>query len=274
MKRTRTWHSSLFAAGGLAVTLGVFPSASVSVTTRAADVDRDVYDLLQGGRYREAERILRDASASLPSTTASTELYVRLLLERRSWSDLLTRVHGSSGHAMTYAVGLAASQAVRLDGPASLETARAMHDALEADARRAGRRSIVELERLSVQAAIAAAQEEREEMALVLLHAIDLENELGQGVKPLLAIPVRELAGDLWLEVDRERDARREYLAALSRFPGRARSVLGLARASEALGDVATARDAYRTFLAWWARADADRPELREAASYIGFIGR
>jgi hypothetical protein len=111
-------------------------------------------------------------------------------------------------------------------------------------------------------------------MALLLAHAIDLEGELSDGQIPILPIPVMELAGDLWFDVDRERDACREYAAALRRFPQRARSFLGLARASAAAGDRALAIDAYRTLAALWTRADGPRIELTEAATYLGFVRR
>jgi hypothetical protein len=236
----------------------------------AADAGRHVYELAQAGRYAEAARIVQSLNGSQASVRALT---LRLLLERRAFADILSAVDRSSGHLAAYAVGLAAAHSSQSSQRRpSIDLATMMLASLDREAGHAGRRSIVEIERLSVQAAIAAAQEEREEMALVLAHAIDLERDLVHDRMPALPVPVRELAGDLWLEVDREHDARREYTASLAAFPGRARSLLGLARASARAGDAALATDAYRTLLAWWVRADHALPELGEAATHLGFI--
>jgi hypothetical protein len=248
-------------------------AAVQSTVPRAIDATQRVYELAQAGRYRDAQNVI-DATSATPSSPAfEHQLRVRLLLERRAWEDVLKAVHGTSGHLAAYAAGLAAARTSTPDPDSrSMRLARAMLSALEREADSSGRRSIAEVERLSVQAAIAAAQEEREELALLLGHALDLERALAEGPIPVLPIPVDELAGDRWLDVDRDRDALRAYLASLVRYPARARSLLGLARASAASGDAVMAREAYRSLLAFWARADADRPELAEAATFLGFL--
>src|SRR5439155_1577917 len=78
-------------------------------------------------------------------------------------------------------------------------------------------------------------------------------------------LPVRELLGDLLLELNRPADAARAYEASLRQAPGRARSLFGLARAAEQAGDITTARARYREFLDLMAKADGDRPELSVA---------
>ena len=83
-------------------------------------------------------------------------------------------------------------------------------------------------------------------------------------------IPIHELAGDLFMIVHRYPDARRAYEAALTRYPGRARSMYGVALAPPKLGDATDAR-ARRTeaFLEQWKSADPDRPEIAEAKAYL-----
>ena len=57
-----------------------------------------------------------------------------------------------------------------------------------------------------------------------------------------------------------------EFQRALAASPGRARSLLGLATAATAAGDIAIARDAVRQLRAIWHGADTTLPELAELA--------
>ena len=81
---------------------------------------------------------------------------------------------------------------------------------------------------------------------------------------PDVVKPAHELLGEMQLEAGRPADARKEFEAALARYPGRALSLLGLARAASKAGDAAAAKDAYARLAAIWSRADADLPELAE----------
>jgi hypothetical protein len=135
-----------------------------------------------------------------------------------------------------------------------------------------GHASIVELLRVIVRAAIAAGQEEHPELELLSMHASDLEERLlrsGQLVLPFA--PVAEIAGDLFYQANRFDQARRRYSDALIARPNRARSILGIARASVRLEDSKAATDAYQQFLDAWKDADADPelPEIAEARAWI-----
>jgi hypothetical protein len=133
-----------------------------------------------------------------------------------------------------------------------------------------GPASILELLRVTVRAAIAAGQEEHAELELLLMHASDLEERLlrsGQLVLPFA--PVAEIAGDLYHQANRFEQARRRYSDALIARPNRARSFLGIARASGRLDDANTATDAYKQFLNAWADADPDLPQIAEARAWI-----
>lgn len=133
-----------------------------------------------------------------------------------------------------------------------------------------GPASIVELLRVTVRAAIAAGQEEHPELELLLMHASDLEERLlrsGQLVLPFA--PVAEIAGDLFHQANRFEQARRRYSDALIARPNRARSFLGIARASVRLDDRKAASDAYKQFLDAWTNADPDLPEIAEARAFI-----
>ena len=84
---------------------------------------------------------------------------------------------------------------------------------------------------------------------------------------PDVVKPAHELLGEMLLEAGRPADARKEFETALARYPGRALSLLGLARAASKAGDAAAAKDAYARLAAIWSRADTDVPELAEVRS-------
>lgn len=84
---------------------------------------------------------------------------------------------------------------------------------------------------------------------------------------PFIVKPSPELLGEMLLELDRPAEAREAFEAALQRAPRRPASLLGLARAAERAGDVATARETYETLRTIWRRADPALPDLAEVAS-------
>lgn len=100
---------------------------------------------------------------------------------------------------------------------------------------------------IAIRAAVSAAQEERDELSVLLAHARDLSNQMALiGVPAQFPLPIDELEGELWLEVDRFTDARDAYERASKSHPT-PNAWIGLARASDRLGDVVTACRAYTT---------------------------
>jgi len=81
---------------------------------------------------------------------------------------------------------------------------------------------------------------------------------------PDVVKPSHELAGEILLAAGRPAEAKAEFEASLARAPGRARSLLGLARAAAKAGDEAAARSAYRALSENLRRADGDLPERSE----------
>ena len=98
---------------------------------------------------------------------------------------------------------------------------------------------------IAIRAAVSAAQEERDELGLLLAHARDLSNQMQLiGSPAQWPLPIDELEGELWLEVDRFTEAREAYERATKSHPT-PNAWIGLARASDRLGDVVTACRAY-----------------------------
>jgi hypothetical protein len=98
---------------------------------------------------------------------------------------------------------------------------------------------------VAIRAAVSAAQEERDEMGLFLDHARDLSKQMALAGAPAeWPVPIDELEGELWFEVDRFQQARDAYERA-TKLTGSPNAWIGLARASDRLGDMVGACAAY-----------------------------
>jgi hypothetical protein len=172
--------------------------------------------------------------------------------------------------AAAYLAGLqAAREAYRVGGdPASLAPARQMEAVLmgyEADGS-----APAAIARVVLMAAAAAAQSERDDMRVLLDHALQLERlQLAAGAPPAPLVTAHEAAGDLWLQVHRFAAARDAYQLALEMVGNTPRVRLGLARAARRLDEPASACQSYAELVAL-APSAPSRPELAEAREYLG----
>jgi hypothetical protein len=137
--------------------------------------------------------------------------------------------------AVLYLRGLvAAREAYAFGGsPESLAAVRTTIATLESRTPRSRQADIV----VNVlKAAAAAAQSERDEMALFLAQAIQIETlQVAAGEPGAPLITAQEAAGDLWLRVFRYEDARQAYLKALTQVGPTPRVLLGIGRAESRL---------------------------------------
>jgi hypothetical protein len=163
---------------------------------------------------------------------------------------------------------IAARDAYRFGGsPESLAPVRKVLDQLDTGELRAAGEA--EIARFVLRAAIDAAQSERDEMALLIEHAVNLEaRRRSASLSGAPVITAHEAAGDLWLQVHRYDDARRAYLSAAERVGPTRRITLGLARAAVRLSDSATACAQYRALIDGW-RANETPTELAEARAFL-----
>jgi hypothetical protein len=83
--------------------------------------------------------------------------------------------------------------------------------------------------------------------------------------RPYPIKPAGELYAEILLGTGDAAAAVTQFKASLARTPGRAASLLGLARAASVAGPPAEAVKAAKAFLADWHLADSDRPEIKEA---------
>ncbi len=158
----------------------------------------------------------------------------------------------------------ARATASKAGAPDVLGPAKAALATLETVALRATWRVQNEYARAAITAAIAAAQDERPEMSAYLAHARGLSDRLAlAGERAEWPLPIDELEGELWLEVDRFEEASEAYRRAVDASGGAA-ALVGLARASDRLKDDRVACDAYRRVL-----ETAGDPLATEARTYL-----
>jgi hypothetical protein len=125
-----------------------------------------------------------------------------------------------------------------------------------------------------VEAAIAASQDEHQQMALFLTHAAEMEaNPTTIWIGGTRLIPTREIAAELWLRTYRYEDARREARAVLRDQPGRISPYVVLARTAARTGDRAAAVEAWTKVLELRATAD-DNDSIRLEAQQALAAGR
>jgi tetratricopeptide (TPR) repeat protein len=128
----------------------------------------------------------------------------------------------------------------------------------------------IEVERQAAVSMLALAQGRNADALTVLRQAADLEASMDKHpVTPGGIVPMRELLGDLLLELNQPADALQAYEQSLSADPNRFRSVYGAARAASRAGDPAKARAFYQQVALLIDHADSDRPERAEAKAYL-----
>ena len=124
--------------------------------------------------------------------------------------------------------------------------------------------------KLEVEALNASMKKDHATAIDLMKKATALEEERGAPYgPPTLIKPSHELFGEILLRAGQPKEAAEKFQVALLRQPNRARSLIGLARASAQSGDKPTAVATYRKLLEQWKEADADLPELREARDYL-----
>jgi hypothetical protein len=176
--------------------------------------------------------------------------------------------------AALYVSGLVAAHQSFLKGgsPESLEPVEGAITALDSLARNVP--GPAEIARLTLRAAAAAAQSEREEMRVYIEAAVKMEmlqHLAGQPGAPFVSAV--EASGDLWLQIYRYDDARRAYAEAESEVGSSPRILFGAARAAARLNDLVTACAKYRGLIQAWGNRAGNPSEVVEARRYVAAPG-
>lgn len=258
-------------------------AGAVAVSGQAPSTADALYRALQAGRYDEATPQIAQLLQQPPppgsrvesSAPTPVELALLAALLSGSWAPVAALVPeqlpARDAEAYWYLRGVQAARAAWPGGREdALAMARESAERLSALASLSGAWSRGELRRVSVLAAIAGAQEEREELTLLLAHGDQLESRLRAiGLRGEVVLPFDELAGDLWQQIHRFEDAKRRYERVVHEWPERTRAWLGLARAARELAATTDARAAARQVLLRWADSralEAVEAEMRQIA--------
>jgi len=95
------------------------------------------------------------------------------------------------------------------------------------------------------------------------------EKNLGYHEPPLYIRPVGETEGLVLLQAGDFSGAHAAYQAALAERPNSGFGLYGMARSSEAAGDITTARTEYTKFMEAWKNSDPENPEMTHARNVI-----
>jgi len=129
---------------------------------------------------------------------------------------------------------------------------------------------IISLQAKEAEAMAAKAAGNADELVAKMKQALAIEDSIDDlSQPPYPAIPANELFGKLLIEINRPAEAEERFAETLKRTPGRPMAVYGIARAAEARGDNATAKQRYEELLTTWKDADPSRPELVTAKKFL-----
>src|SRR5437762_5318193 len=240
-------------------------------------LDYMAYSYLQEGQDAKAKEIV-DFTATVRKTNPELEFSAayalaaipsRYALERNAWSDAAAlRVpelpHWSSFPFMEalieYAHALGRAHTGDLEGARkAMDRMRQLRDATSDPKFDYFKRQLDE-QMQAASAWVAFGEGKKEDAVDPLRRAADAEDILGKHpVSPGALVPAREQLGDLLLELDRPKEAQREFEAALKIYPGRFRGLYGAAQAAEKIGEKEKAGHYYAKLTEQTAKADGSR---------------
>ena len=238
----------------------------------------------QDGKAREVADRLAQITKTYPEVDfavayAAGAIPARLVLERRAWKEavslapprpaLVAQFPFDSAH-VEFARALGCVHTGDLEGARrAMSRMKDLRDASSQPSAAFFRRQL-ELQSLGVSGWIAWAEKRPDEAMALLRYAADEEDALGKHpVSPGAIVPIRELLGDLYLEVDRPADALAAFERSLQLNPGRYRAIAGAALAAERAGKTETARDYDRRLLDLAHDGDGQRPEIARARANL-----
>ena len=253
-------------------------------------MDFMVYAYLQMAQDRQAERVMNESIALqqavgtaaqrtptggiLTVYTAYAAIPARYAIERGAWGEAAAlELHPRSpvGDAITYftrAMGFA-----RLGQPAlahkEIDALQLLHDEL-IQAKQGYWVEQLEIQRNAASAWTALAEGNRTEALMLMRSAADLEDGSDKHVAMENRLwPMRELLGELLLELNEPALALKEFEASLEVARNRLRGFYGAARAAQMMGDQRKAAAHYEEVLKLAKNADSDRKEIEDAKAFL-----
>jgi tetratricopeptide (TPR) repeat protein len=251
-------------------------------------MDYLTYAYLQMAQDQAARRVLDDMNAIqkinnehfVPGFALAT-IPSRYALERGRWSEAASLTlfgkdfpwgrFPQSEAQLVFARGLGAARsgnaaAARQD----LDRLQVLRDALVA-AKNGYWAEQVDIQHRVVAAWIARAEGKRDDALALMRAAADREDATEKHpVTPGPLVPARELLGEMLLESNEPAQALKEFEASMRVEPNRFRGLFGAARAAELAGDRTKARTYYSQLVTLGEKADSERPEIRQAKTFLG----
>ena len=251
-------------------------------------MDYQTYAYLQMARDKSALAVLQrtpgtvakldvnavgGAAPGAAGVYAAAAIPARYALERGAWAEAAALAPAPSAFPFADAVThfARALGAARSGNPAAArvdaDRLAALRDKLANDEYW---REQVDIQRRVALAWITFAEGRRLEGLNLLRAAAASEDATDKSaISPGPLAPARELLGEMLLEAGNARDALLAFEATMAKEPGRFRGAYGAARAAEASGDRAKARQLYQALLDIAKSAEAERPELQRARAFL-----
>jgi hypothetical protein len=244
--------------------------------------DFRIHAHLQLAQDQEAKRIVDERNAieklapvRLPNETAFAAIPVRYAIERGAWAEAAALEPRGLSFPQAEAIvhfgrALGAARSGDLaNARRDVEKLQALRDALS-QAKDAYWAEQVEIQRRAAAAWVARAEGRHDEAVSAMRSAADLEDASEKHIAmENRLVPMRELLGELLLEVDEPAAALVAFEASLQRVPNRFRSFSGAGRAAELAGDREKAKAFYEKLVALGATADTERSELVHARAFL-----
>ena len=287
--RLGMWEESIAANRSSAEASRAYAAMRHRDATEAEELhalDYMAYSYLQEGQDAKAKEIV-DFAATVRKTNPELEfsgayalaaIPSRYALERNAWSDAAAlRVpelpHWSSFPFMEalieYAHALGRAHTGDLEGARkAMDRMRQLRDATS-DPKFDYFKRQLDQQMQAASAWVAYGENKKEDAVGILRRAADAEDILGKHpVSPGALVPAREQLGDLLLNLNRPKEAEREFEAALKIYPGRFRGLYGAAQAAEKIGEKEKADHYYAKLTEQTAKADGSRDELVKLREY------
>ena len=249
-------------------------------------LDYMAYSYLQEGQDAKAKEIV-DFAGTVRKTNPELEFSAayalaaipsRYALERNAWSEAATLSVAELPHWSSYPSFEALieySHALGRAHTGDVEGARKAIDRMRqlrdssTDPRLDYFKRHLDLQVQAASAWVMYSEGKKDEAVNLLRRVADAEDILGKHpVSPGALVPAREQLGDLLLKLDRPKEARQEFEAALKIYPGRFRGLYGAAQAAEQNGEKEKADHYYAKLNEQTVKADGSRSELAEVRKY------
>jgi tetratricopeptide (TPR) repeat protein len=244
--------------------------------------DFRIYAYLQRAQDQQAKRIVEERNAiekvtpvRLPNDTAYTAIPVRYAIERGQWSEAAALEVYASQYPQAEAIiqfgrALGAGRSGDIaKARESIDRLQSLRDALM-QAKQIYWADQVEIQRKAAMAWVVRAEGKTEEALDLMRAAADLEDASEKHIAmENRLVPMRELLGELLLELNQSDEALREFEASLQNAPNRLRSFYGAAKAAERAGEPQKTKMFYEQLVVLCNQADTERPELMEAKAFL-----